>query len=98
MHLDESERRSSQFWHNLAEARVDTVLDDVYEIVACYLDINIESIDIFEVFVNSTCLFEIANLIMSPVWLIVVVIVLSNGVCDLLPRSLPVPSSLPPFQ
>ena len=47
-----------------------------------HLGIDVKSIDIIQVFLDSTCLLEIAYLIKSPVWLVVVAIVLPNGVLD----------------
>ena len=53
--------------HSLAEARSDTVQDDVDEVMAGYLGINFDSIDIVQVFLDSTCLFEITYPVKSPV-------------------------------
>ena len=66
--------------------------------IVSHLDIDIKSIDMFQVFLRSTSLFKIADLIKSPVWLIVVAIVLSTGVLDFLPGSIPVLVSFPLFQ
>ena len=52
--------------YGLAEARGDTVQDNVDEVVICHLGIDIESIDIIQVFLDSTCLFEITALVKSP--------------------------------
>ena len=51
--------------HSLGEVRRNTVQDKVNEVVICYLGIDIESINIVQVFLNSTCLFKITNLIES---------------------------------
>ena len=59
--------------------------------VVCYLDIDIESINIVQVFLDSTCLLEITDLIESPVSLILVAIVLADGVFNLIPGGIPVP-------
>ena len=53
--------------HGLVEARSDIVQDDIDLMVVCYLGIEIESIDIVQVFLHYTCLFEITNLVKSPV-------------------------------
>ena len=71
--------------HGLAEARGETILDNVDEVVVSHLGIDIESMDIVQVFLNSTCLVVITDLVKSPVWLIVVVIVFPNGACDFSP-------------
>ena len=84
--------------HGLAEARCDTVQDDVNEVMVSHLRIDIESIDIIQVFLHSTCLLEITNLVESPVQLIVVTIVFSNGVLDFLLGNIPMSISFPPFQ
>ena len=84
--------------HCLAEERDDTVLDDVNKVVVKHLDIGIESIDIVKVFLNSTHLPEITNLVERPVWLVVVAIVLSNCVFNLFPAGTPVLAGFPPFQ
>ena len=68
--------------YGLAEGRGDTVQDDIDQVMISHLGIDIKSIDIVQVFLDSTCLFEISNLIKSPVWLIVVTIVLPNGFLD----------------
>ena len=68
--------------HGLVEARGDIVQDDIDEVMVSHLGMDIESIDIIHVFLHSTCLFEIAYLVKSPVWLIVVAIVFPNGRCD----------------
>ena len=63
-----------------------------------HLATDIESIDIVQVFLYSTCLFEITYLVKSPVWLIVVAIVFLNGSCDISPSIEPMLVRLPPFQ
>ena len=81
--------------YGLAEARSDTVQDDVDQMMIRQLDIDIESIDIVQVFLHSTCLLEIPDFIKSPVQLVVVPIDLPNGIFNLLPGAIPVPISLP---
>ena len=66
--------------------------------VVCHVGINIKSIDIVQVFLDSTCLLEIADLVKSPVRLIVVAIVLPDGVLDLFPSSMPMSICFPLFQ
>ena len=85
-------------YHGLAEARCDTVQEDNDEVKVSHLGIDIESIDIIQVFLDSTCLLEITYLVKSPVWLIVVTRVLPNGVLDLFPSIAPMHVRLPPFQ
>ena len=84
--------------HGLAEARCDTIQDDVDEVMVHHLSIDIESIDIIQVFLDSTYLLEITNLVKSPICLIVVAMVVPNGVLDLLRRSTPVSMCFLPFQ
>ena len=84
--------------HGLAEARGDTVQDDIDEVMVSYLGIDIESIDIIQVFLDSTCLLEITYLVKSPVWLVMVAIVFPNGGCDFFPSMEPMLSKFPPFQ
>ena len=79
------------------EARGDTIQDGINEIVVCHLGIDIKSINIILVFLNSTALPEISDLIASPVWFTVVTILFSNGILNLFPSSIPVPVSFPPF-
>ena len=83
--------------HGLAESWVDSIQDEIDYIVVCYLSIDIKSINIFHVFLNTTCFFEITDLVKSPVWLRVVAIVLPNGVLDLFSGITPLPVSFLPF-
>ena len=53
--------------HRLVESAGNTVQDDVDDILVSYLGIDIESIYIVLILLDSTCLFEIADLITSPV-------------------------------
>ena len=53
--------------HSLAEARGDTWQDDVDQLIVTHFGIDIESIDIVQVFLDSTCLFEITDLVKSPI-------------------------------
>ena len=66
--------------------------------VVGHLGIDIESIDIVQVFLHSSCLLEIADLVKSSVRLIMVTIVFPNGVCDFSPSVKPMLVRLPPFQ
>ena len=84
--------------HGLAEARGDTVQADIDEVMVGHLGVDIECINIVQVFLDSTCLFEITNLIKGSVRLIVVAIVLPNGVLDFRPNIKPVLVRFPPFQ
>ena len=63
-----------------------------------HLGIDIESIDIVQVFLDITWLLEITYLVKSPVHLIVVAIALANVVLNLLPRVEPYLVRLPPLQ
>ena len=49
--------------HGLAEVRVDTVQDNVYEIVVSHLGTVIESINVLQVLLDGTCLWEIPDLV-----------------------------------
>ena len=84
--------------NGLAEARCDTVQDDVHEVMVTHLGIDIESIDIVLVFSDCACLSEIPEFIESPIWLVVVIMVLSYGVLYCFLSIIPSPVSLPPFQ
>ena len=63
-----------------------------------HLAIDIESINIVDVFLDSTCLLEIIELIESPVQLIVVAIVLSNGILKFFTGIKPILIRFPQFQ
>ena len=84
--------------HGLAEARGATIQDDVDHVVVSHLTIDIKSIDIIQVFLDSTCLFEITYLVKSPVQLIMVAIVLPNGGRDFSPSIEHMLVRFPPFQ
>ena len=83
--------------YSLAQAWGDTIQDDVHEIVVCCLDIDIESIDIVQVFLDSTCLFEIPDLVKSPVRLAMVALVFPNGILNFLPSIKPMLVRFPSF-
>ena len=82
----------------LAEARGDTVQDDINEVMVSHLGVDMESIDIIQVFLDRACLFEITYLVKSPVWLIMVAIVFPNGGRDFSPSIEPMLVKFPPFQ
>ena len=84
--------------HGLAEARGNTVQNDVDEVMVSYLGVDIASIDIVQLFLHSTCLFEITDLVKSPVRLVMVTIVFPNGILKLFPSIEPMLVGLPPFQ
>ena len=65
--------------------------------VVSHLGINIKSINIIQVFWNSTCLLEITYLVESALGLVVVTIIFSNDVLDFLLGSIPLPVSFQPF-
>ena len=83
--------------HGLAEARGDTVQDDINKMMVSHLGIDIKSINIVQVFLDSTCLLEITDLNKSPVPLVIVATVLPNSVLDLLPSIEPMLVGFPPF-
>ena len=53
--------------HSLIQARGDAVQDNVDKVMICHLSIDIISIKIVQVFLESTCLLEITDLVESPV-------------------------------
>ena len=69
-----------------------------YGLLIPSLHLKVSSINIVQVYLDSTCLFEIADLVKSPVWLLMVTIVFSHGILDLFLGSIPMSLSLPPFQ
>ena len=71
---------------------------DIDEVMVCHLGVDINSIDIIQVFLDSTCFFEITYLVKSRVWLIMVAIVLPNGGRDFSPSIEPMLVRFPPFQ
>ena len=85
-------------YHGLAEARGDTVQDDIDEVMVSHFGIDIQSIDVIQVFLDSTCLFEITYLIKSPVRLIMVTIVFPNGGRDFSSSIEPMFVRFPPFK
>lgn len=66
--------------------------------IICLLNRNIESIDIFHVFLHRICLPEITNLVNSPVWLVVLCILFPNTFLYLLLCRIPQPVSCIPCQ
>ena len=82
---------------DLVEARSGTVQNNIIKFIVCHLGIDIESINIIQVFSNSTCLFEITDLVQSPMWLIVGMIVFLDGVLDGFPGIIPMSATLPAF-
>ena len=85
-------------YHGLAKARCDTVQDNMYEVMVSHLGIDIESIDIVQVFLHSTSLLEITDLVKIPVQLVMVAIVFLDGILNLFPSIEPMLVRLPPFQ
>ena len=49
--------------HSLTEASGDTVQDDIDKVMVCHLDIDIESINILQKFLNRTYLPEISDFV-----------------------------------
>ena len=66
--------------------------------VLCPFSIDIESIDIIQVFLYSTCLVEITDLVKSPVRLVMVALELPNDILNLFPNIDPMLVGFPPFQ
>ena len=56
--------------YGLAEARGDTIPDDVDKMMVCHFSKDIESINIIQVFLDRTCLYEITDSVKSPIWLV----------------------------
>ena len=83
--------------HGLVEARGDTIPNDIDSLMVTYRGIDIKSINIVQVFLYSTCLFEITNLIKCPVWLAIVAIVFLYRILNLVSSSISVLCSFPPF-
>ena len=63
-----------------------------------HFGIDIKSINIVQAFLDSTHLFQIPDLVKSPVQVIVVAIVISDAVLDMFPDDIPAPIHSPPFQ
>ena len=82
----------------LAVASGDTVEDDVDEVVVGHLGIDIESINIVQVIRHSSCLLKIADLLKSPVQLVVVTIVFPTSVCNFPLSVKSILVALPPLQ
>ena len=72
-------------YYGLVETKDNTIQEDVDKVVVYHSGIDIESINILQVFLDSTCSFEITYLVESPVWLIIVAIVFPNGILDFFP-------------
>ena len=78
--------------YDLAEVSYDTIPDNIDNIMFCYFSTDIESITIEQVFLGSTCLSEIIDLLKTPVALIVVPMIMlnsifqhfSNTICEIL--------------
>ena len=77
--------------------RGDTV-QDVDKVMVSHLGMDIESMNMIEVVLDSTCLLKITDVVKCPIWLVVVAIVLPNGILDLFLYFIPVPISFPLFQ
>ena len=84
--------------HGLAEARCDTIQDDIDPIVLIDVGIDIQSINIIQVFLDRTCLVVITDVVKSSVQLVVIAIVFPSGILDLFLSSLPMPISFLQFQ
>ena len=84
--------------HCLAKARGDAFQDDINQMLDCHLGIYIASIYIVQVFLDSTCLFEIIDPVNSPACIVMVTIVLSNGILDFFTSIKPILVRIPAFQ
>ena len=69
--------------HGLVVTRCNIVQDDVDQVMLSCLGTDIESIDIVQVFLDSTCLFDIPDHVKSSVWHVMHPIVLPNGILAL---------------
>ena len=85
-------------WPGLVRARGNTVQHHIDQVVVSYLSIDIKSIDIVQVFLYSTCLFEITDFVKTPVQLVMLAIVFSYNILHLVLSSIPMPISFAPFQ
>ena len=68
--------------YKLAEAGYDTVHDVVDQVRVSHLGMDIECINIVQGFLDSACMFEIPDVVKSPMQLAMVTIVLLNGILD----------------
>ena len=84
--------------HSLTKVKADTIQDEIDQVMIHNFEVDIESIDIIQVFLDSTCILEITDLVVSPIWLIVVAIVLPNCILTFFPGNIPMPVSLPQLQ
>ena len=83
---------------SLAERRRNTVQDDVDALIVHHLGIDIVSIDIMQVFLDSTWVPEIPDVVESPVQLAKVAIAFPNGILDLFSSIEPIFVRFLPFQ
>ena len=83
---------------SLAGSEVDTILEDVHEVMVYHLGTDIVSMGIIYLFRCSNCFVEIPDLLKSPVELIMIAIVFPVVVLDIFPGIIPVPGSIPIFQ
>ena len=85
-------------WHSLTETTGDILPDHVDKVMVCHHGMDIESINIIQVLFNCTCLLEMTNVVKSPLRLIMVAIVFSNGMLNLFPSIKPMLVKDLPFQ
>ena len=83
--------------YGLAEASGHIVQDNVDKMMVYRTCVDMKYIHIVQVFLHNICLFELADLVEIPVWLLVITIVLPNLVLNLFLSSIPVPVCFPPF-
>ena len=84
--------------HGQAELSSNTVLADVAKAMVCHLEIDITSIDIVQVFLDSTCLPEIYDSVKSSVQLIVLAIPFPDSILNIFLIIISVPVCIPLFQ
>ena len=71
--------------------------NDIPQLMFRHIGTDIESMNIFQVFLNCTCLPEITQRVKSSIWVVVVAMVFPDAVLDLFPGSIAVPISSPLF-
>ena len=84
--------------HGLAKASGHTGAGDIDQVLVSHLSIDIKSINIVQILLDSTYLLEVAYLVKSPVRLILVAIVLPNVVRNISPSIEPMFVRFPPLQ
>ena len=65
--------------------------------VVCHLGLDVVSINIVDVFLHSTCLLEITDLVKSLVWLAMVTMIFPNCFLNLCPSIVSMLITFPPL-